>query len=265
MVVRNLALQLALAASLVSACSSRTQEPTQTVFLPPSMSPLPLVTAPASTSEPEEIHPQPEPSLVTEPTWTPSPPETLATQALEPAVVATVTSVLYPSPWMTYVDEDHGFQVDYPDGFEIGMGTLPYLSDSNLLVSFRFLESPQYASFEYNDDVVDAYVEVRAYQLDEFDQEALAHATSVKMGRNIFRNLKAGDNSMGGRYSVYDYYYIEHGDIVYSVALTLYGDGPGAGANDGMGPLPEEYASPGAREAFYFVLELMVASLQFQS
>lgn len=262
---RNLALLLVVSTSLVPACSSQSRQPTQTASLPSSISPLATVTVPSDASEPEETPNQPTPASVAMPTRSPPPPELLATQAPELAVVAIVTSISYPSPWMTYIDKDHGFQIDFPDGFEIGMSTLPYLSDSNLLVSFRFPESPQYASYEFNNDVVVAYVEVRAYPPDELDQAEFARATTVIVGGNAFRHIKAGDNSMGGRYGIYDYYYIEQGDLIFRIGLTLYGDGPGAGANNGMGPLPEDFAPPGAKGSFNFVLELMVASLEFQS
>jgi len=247
---------------LTSGCGSASTPPSQLSALP-STEAAQHTAFPATTaaSEPEAGFTL-VPTVPLQATINAPPTQRAATETPASPTAITVTSAIYPSPWMTYINHEYGFQIDYPDGFALGQEFIS-LGISDVVVSFRFPDLPQYASFEFKEDVIVAYVEISVAARDDLDpllEAFLAGSETVESGSTVFQNYVASDNAMGGWYGHFDYYSLPRGDLLYTISLSIHGKGPGAGANNGQGPLPEDYASPAAKEAFYSVLYMMLAS-----
>jgi hypothetical protein len=108
--------------------------------------------------------------------------------------------------------------------------------------------------------VKDAAVTVASSKCDK-----LPAGNSITVNGKTFVKSLIADAAMGGWYTGGYAYNIIHNDLCYRITLQINGQGPGAGANDGQGPLPKDRAPANAKDKFDLIFTEMVKTFDFFS
>ncbi|MFH1657236.1 MAG: hypothetical protein ABH919_02105 [bacterium] len=159
--------------------------------------------------------------------------------------------------WKTYRNEEYGFE--YPKDFKIEVDNA---------VKIVFPESYIGSSYTFKNDVTGAwiYTGIGIMESKGFSGDFCQGLDSQKIEINNIDFIKSntGDVAMGGRYSDYTIYSALHNGVCYEIVLAVNGDDPGAGANDGMGPLSKDYyADLGSKEKFTLIFNQMLSTFEF--
>lgn len=164
--------------------------------------------------------------------------------------------------WKTYRNEKYGFEVKYPKDFTI--------ENINQGIKFIFPESYKNQSYKFKNDVTEAWIGVgiglmnkEGFAGDFCQKVEESNYEEVKINNLNFIKGITGQAAMGGWYTEYNMYRTLHNGNCYEIILAVTGHGPGAGANNGMGPLPQDYASPDSKEKFISILDQLISTFKF--
>ena len=165
------------------------------------------------------------------------------------------------SEFKIYRSVKYGFAFKYPADFTVKE------TDSGVRVYFP--KTAEWKEYIFKNDVVDAYVDVGISNLDIIQSGTLCSSNILSDKKVIILNGKRfqygtfNEAAMGGRYFDYEIYTTQHFEKCYHIALVVKGEGVGAGAHNGKGPQPGDYAPESAKQHFSSVLKQIVLSFEF--
>jgi hypothetical protein len=157
--------------------------------------------------------------------------------------------------------EKYGFDFIYPEDFKI--------KDMDQGVRIIFPDSYSNSSYIFKNDVQKAWIDFGIGMMkkqgftSEFCKKLSVSDEEVKIDNLNFIKSHLSESAMGGWYTDYTIYHTLHGGKCYEISLAVEGKGPGAGANNGMGPLPEDYASSESKEKFISILNQILSTFRF--
>ena len=160
-----------------------------------------------------------------------------------------------------YRSVKYGFVFRYPSDFT--------LEETDSGVRVYFPKTADWKEYIFKNDVVNAYIDVGISNLDIIQNGTLCNSNILSNRKDLILNGKYfqfgtfNESAMGGRYFDYAVYTIRHFEKCYHIALVVKGEGVGAGAHNGKGPQPEDYAPKSAKQKFLTVLKQIVLSFDF--
>ena len=165
--------------------------------------------------------------------------------------------------WKTYRNEEYGFEIKYPKDF-----TIENINHQGIKVVFP--ESYKNQSYIFKNDVRNAWIGVGVGIMDRegFKGDLCQRLEKLNDTEIIINNLNfikgnISSHAMGGWYIDYNIYRTSHNGVCYEILLAVTGQGPGAGAHEGKGPLPEDYAKPESKERFFSILDQILSTFRF--
>ncbi len=182
-------------------------------------------------------------------------------QGSDDFVFAGQTSKTPETEFKVYRSVKYGFAFRYPADFTVKE------TDSGVRVYFP--KTTKWREYIFKNDVVSAYVDVGISNLDVIQSGTLCSSNILSDKKVIILNGKRfqygtfNEAAMGGRYFDYEVYTTQHLGKCYHIALVIKGEGVGAGAHNGKGPQPGDYAPKSAKQEFLSVLKRIVLSFEF--
>ena len=176
-------------------------------------------------------------------------------------VFAEQTYEAFGNEFKIYRSVKYGFAFKYPADFT--------LKETDSGVRVYFPKTSEWKEYIFKNDVVDAYVDVGISNLDIIQSGTLCSSNILSDKKIIILNGKRfqygtfNEAAMGGRYFDYEIYTTQHFEKCYHIVLVVKGEGVGAGAHNGKGPQPGDYAPESAKQHFSSVLKQIVLSFEF--
>ena len=179
--------------------------------------------------------------------------------ALERPIVEEITEDKT-DDWETYKNNEGSYEIRLPKNWEI----------EEMDKEVRAIFPDAYSSYVFKNDVTRAWIGVgvglsaqEGLMGNLCQKLATLGDEEVKINNIVFMRGTIRDNAMGGLYSDYTIYRTLHDGTCYEILLAVRGHGVGAGANDGMGPLPQDYADSDSKEKFISIFDQIAYSFKF--
>ena len=182
-----------------------------------------------------------------------------------PSPVPNDQSALDTSDWQTYRNEKFGFEFKYPQDFIV--------SQNDNSVEILFPTSYKGSSYTYKNDVTSASISFGARIMNKLGFSGdfckipivgvAPDAKEVRVNNVSYIKSSTGDAAMGGFYETDTIYATLHNGNCYEIVLAVSGQGPGAGSNNGQGPLPQDYAPSDSEDKFISILDGVVSTFKF--
>lgn len=175
------------------------------------------------------------------------------------ALFAKADAVPVLSIFKVYRSIKFGFEFRYPADFT--------LQETDHGVRVYFPKTTKWSEYIFKNDVKSAWVDVGIGGLDVVQNGNLCNSGVCKdetiISGKLFKHCTFTDNAMGGYYTDYLIYATEHLGKCYHVALVVKGHGVGAGAHNGKGPQPGDYAPKEAKEHFVNTFREILSTFYF--
>lgn len=168
------------------------------------------------------------------------------------------------SSWKTYADPNNLISFKYPQDFTV--------AEKDNETTITFPNSYKGSSYTYKNDVNNASISIDTGIMNRlgfsgnFCKIPIAgtlDAKEVKVNNLSYIKSSTGNAAMGGFYGAKTVYATIHNGNCYQIVLAVEGQGPGAGSNDGQGPLPQDYAPSGSKDRFISILDEVVSTFKF--